>query len=569
MFDLASNRLSFSELLMPEVGYELVFATGLTYSLDLEALLGIPISLGLLDDVDSDLLRSPFYLLEAIRKSSDKIAIFCNAGNISLPQKIESIYSLLENSVFDIRLKNKQNFHPKIWFIKYTNDKEESYIKLLILSRNLTFDNSIDICVAMQGDITGVRRNKNKPLADMLKFVAGYADKIKKEKVLGLAEEIMYVKKFDISHPFEDYEFLPLGINGCNKDQTGLFEQKSDIIVVSPFLSDSVLRDLTNRSNRKVLLTKKSSLTSTAFNCFNEVYITKDVLSDNEFGAKQDIHLKLYFTTTNISNYLYIGSANASYNAFNKNVEFLLKLKYKPYCMGFKTFYNSFFPAEDSPYEIVKIIPEKKVPDEIQILIDKAFKEAIYALKYAKVISQNGIYNIEIKSKKIKIEETILIAPLQRRAMMEPLREDNVFSGLLLRELSEFYILSVKDQKIILKLETKGIPKNDRDNAIYKSIIDTKEKFLTYISFMLSEDYSAEILDYADYTGLNSHNDEIKGNMYFTGSIYEKMLKTLHKNPGRLKEIKDIIKRLDNDVINKEFYELYNQFEKALRRLRK
>lgn len=114
MFDTSQNRLNYSELLQPELGYNLDFAVGLTYSLDLEALLGVPISMGLLDEMDTSLRDNPFYMLEALRKSSNKIAIFCNPGGISLPQKIQSIYSLLENSVFEVKLKNKQNFHPKL-----------------------------------------------------------------------------------------------------------------------------------------------------------------------------------------------------------------------------------------------------------------------------------------------------------------------------------------------------------------------------------------------------------------------------------------------------------------------
>ena len=100
MFDLANDRLSYSELLRPDAGYTLDFAVGMTYSLDLEALLGVPVSLGLLDEADEGNLRSPLYVLEAIRKSADRIALFCNAGGIKLPDKIQSVYSLLENSVF-------------------------------------------------------------------------------------------------------------------------------------------------------------------------------------------------------------------------------------------------------------------------------------------------------------------------------------------------------------------------------------------------------------------------------------------------------------------------------------
>ena len=52
MFDVAKDRLSYGELLRPDVGYRLDFAVGMTYSLDLEALLGVPISLGLLEEGD-------------------------------------------------------------------------------------------------------------------------------------------------------------------------------------------------------------------------------------------------------------------------------------------------------------------------------------------------------------------------------------------------------------------------------------------------------------------------------------------------------------------------------------
>ena len=92
-FDQESNRLDYSQLLIPEPGFALDFAVGMTYSLDMEALLGIPVSLGMLEDMDSSAVANPFFLLEAIRKSSDKLAIFCNADGIKLPQNIRPVYS--------------------------------------------------------------------------------------------------------------------------------------------------------------------------------------------------------------------------------------------------------------------------------------------------------------------------------------------------------------------------------------------------------------------------------------------------------------------------------------------
>ena len=168
MFDVAKDRLSYGELLRPDVGYRLDFAVGMTYSLDLEALLGVPISLELLEEGDEEQMRSPLYVLEAIRESAGKIALFCNAGSIQLPERIQSVYSLLEESVFQVKRPDKSSFHPKLWVLKYSSPEGDTYLKLLVLSRNLTFDTSLDLCVALRGRPGRARRKKNKPLADLL-----------------------------------------------------------------------------------------------------------------------------------------------------------------------------------------------------------------------------------------------------------------------------------------------------------------------------------------------------------------------------------------------------------------
>lgn len=568
MFDTAHNRLSYSEQLLPEPGYTLDFAVCLTYSLDLEALLGVPVSLGLLEEADSNTMSNPFYLLEAIRKSSDKLAIFCNAGGISLPGKIQSIYSLLENSVFEVKLGVGQNFHPKLWFIQYTNEDGKLYIKLLVLSRNLTFDNSIDLCVCLQGEVTRAKRKKNQPLADMLEFAAHYADQEKGQRIRSLADNILRVKSFDIEHPFEDYEFLPLGIAGHGRSQTGLFNPRYDIFVVSPFLSDDVVHELSECPSHKVLVTRKSSVTPLALERFDSVYITRDILSDNEYGVRQDIHAKLYFTTTVDGNYLYIGSANASHNAFHKNIEFLLRLKYKPNCVGFKTFSSDFLPEENCPYEKIEVAPVPEPVDDEQEAIDKAFKEAIYALGSCRVIATKNTYDAEIGIKPLQTKLKPKLSPLQRPDIVEELKSPILFHGLLLRELSEFYILTIQGKHIVIKLPTKGIP-TDRDNAVYKSIIDSKGKFLSYVSFMLSENYETGILDAKETLRMMQESLKSDRNESYGVGVYEKMLRVLHQNPSRLAGLSDVIKRLEPDIVGDEFMKMYHQFELAASRLKK
>lgn len=568
MFDLANDRLSYSELLRPDAGYTLDFAVGMTYSLDLEALLGVPVSLGMLDETDSGSMSSPLFILEAIRKSSDRIALFCNAGCIKLPDRIQSVYSLLENSVFQVKLSQSSNFHPKIWVLKYSQEGGSSYIKLLVLSRNLTFDSSIDISAALRGDIGMEPSEKNRPLADFLRYVSRFSNGKKKLQTIALADDVLHVAAFEVSPPFEDYDFYPIGIPGYGGKDFPLFGQKYDLFAVSPFLSDETIQRMTSFKGHCTLVTRKSSVTPAVKEAFEHIFVTKEVLSDNEFGAKQDIHAKIYYTTTRNGNYLYLGSANASQNAFYKNIECLLRLRYKLYGMGYQRFYADFIPAENCPYEELTAVPELPAEDSRKKEIDRALREAVCALKRAAVSPDGNHYSIQVNARPLKSGEDIKIAPLQRPDLVWPLCEETTFSGLLLKELSEFFVLSLDVQKLVVKLSTSGMPKG-RDEAIYRSIIDSRSKFMSYLSFVLSGDLSeaADGTDALEETLLQS--DTLGLTRKSNAAVYEQMLRVFHQNPAKLKGIADMIHRLDPEVVGDEFRQMFAQFELAAKKVHK
>lgn len=141
MFKVNSDRLDYSEMLIPPVGYKTAFAVGTSYSLDLETLISVSIALGLNEDIDSKLSDSPIYLLEALRKVSDKMLIFCEAGQIKAPATQNKLFPFLENSVVTVNAKKDRSFHPKVWIVKYENDSvlaassdkslAESYFKII------------------------------------------------------------------------------------------------------------------------------------------------------------------------------------------------------------------------------------------------------------------------------------------------------------------------------------------------------------------------------------------------------------------------------------------------------
>ena len=347
-----------------------------------------------------------------------------------------------------------------------------------------------------------------------------------------------------------------------------LFGQKHDLFVVSPFLSDGTIKELAKTADRKILVTRKSSVTRTVLDTFTHVYITKDILTDNEFAAKQDIHAKLYFTPTYDGNFLYIGSANASHNAFHRNVECLLQLKYKPYGIGMWNFMQDFIPNENCPYEEITCVPEVEVADDSQRKIEEALREAVYALKRAEVTADGDAFDLAVSARELKTTERIYIAPLQRLDLMCALQPQTQFKGILLKEISEFFVLKVQDQTLVVKVDTRGIPKG-REEAIYRSIIDTKAKFMSYLSFVLSENPSAFAAE-TDMLDSILLSDEKPGqSTALAVSVYEKMLRVFHQNPNRIKSIADMIRRLDPEIIGEEFMQMYAAFELAAKKVQR
>jgi len=572
LFDYTDNRLDYGRLLMPDIGYDVDFAVGFTYSLDLEALLGVPVSLGLLDDMDTGLIDNPFFLLEAIRKSSDKIAILCNAGSIALPHNIRSIFALLENSVFEINLSGMKSFHPKMWFIKYINGYGASYIKLIVLSRNLTFDRSFDYAVEMTGKIGNRKLNKNQPLADMLQFSAKYADIQKRKKILALAEDILYIKKFELDDRFEDYEFMPLGITPDAAKMTGLFDGYKDLIVFSPFLSVRMIETLaSNAKRKKILFTRKSSLNKKIIDMYNDVYIMKDLILDNEIVSESeaerrncDIHAKIYFTHGNDGNFLYIGSANASHKAFHENVEFLLKLKFKKYMTGYDLLLKEFLPDDSCPFEkITDIEIDEQLSDTT--LLDKAFRDTIRGLKNGEVTANGERYSITLRTSGKPIDRKVFIAPMFRSNSFTPLVDGLVFDDILLKELSEFFIIKIEDKQIITKINLKGMPEG-RDQAIYKSIIQDKNGFLAYISFMLSDNYSESCFEQYEIARRLLDGTDMQ-NAIIPAALYERMLNCTVNNPHRLLDLDTLMNKIDKDLITDEFMKMYLPFKEIAKRM--
>ena len=567
-FNPEENRLDYSQMLCPPPGYDLEFAVGMTYSLDMEALLGVPVSLGMFEDYDSSATQNPFFLLEAIRKCSDKLAIFCNADGIKMPQNIRPVYALLENSIFPVSLERNANFHPKLWVIKYHSETEAAVIKVIVLSRNLTFDRSMDIAVEVTGTIGQETKEENRSLADMLYFVKKYAAAGKQNAISSLARDVLRVEKFQCEDPFESCRFLSFGIPRYKNQASQMVDDAQSLIVVSPFLSDGIVERLGNGPYETTLVTRLNSVTQKAWDSFQHIYVPSEMLLDDELlgdadqqsVAKRDLHAKIYFKSVGSKHYLYLGSLNASANAFFHNVEFMLELKYKPYFASYSAVFDDLVIGNPM-FEQLEDLPTIPVIPESEETMD-GLRDVLDSITGASVQAEGEQYELTISCG--LLQKPAEIAPIYRSASFEPLQDKVEFHNMLLRELCELYVIRCGNQYCIAKIPTEGIPE-DRDSAIYNAVIGSKSGFLAYVAFLLADNFTEagiEQQELMERLAIGADTTET----VIPSALYERLLRTAAFYPKRLDEVEKIMERVSPELVDDSFRALIRTFREAVKR---
>lgn len=571
----------YGDLLAPTQGYHTDFAMGMTYSLGFDALLTAHMAFGMLGDMDEKAIQAPHLLLEAILKSSDKMVIFCNKGSIAVPPTIRKVYSLLEKNIYEVFDPNNKtaNFHPKMWLIREVNNdnNKDVLMKLIVSSRNMAYSDAIDCIVALTGKVGSntTENPKHKRLRTFIEKVVSYSNisEDKAKQVKALARDIERVAKFDVSSSFEDYDFYPYLFQedfGLGKVEEYLCGTES--IIISPFIDKTLIGRINpNRKDHRALITRKEYVTPEIFNSFDSkggVFIALDDLA----SRGMDLHAKMYLVWMGRDkHYLYLGSANATNSAFERNGEFLLRLKFEYGNSKYYQFLKDFYEKDNKNSKFVRL-NEPTEKSSTVIRWDKAelaMKELMCSddLKAKLTKHRDGSFSILVTSSLKKLGNTVSIAPLQKRDMLMEWKGRAEFKGLAADELSEFYIISALSEEgtlheAIIRIITEGMP-NERDTAIYKSIIKNRHDFVRFLELMLSDtpvQYLSNeiILKEKGQGGSDSDSHEFP-------QVYEKMLRVAAVNPGQIFQIEKILRKLDTETVPKEFSQIFKQFTNAVK----
>lgn len=598
MFRPKEDRLNYGQLLVPPVGYTLDFAVGTTYSLDLETLMAVSIALGIQESTDSSLTNNPFAILKSLQGLSEKMLVFCEAGQIAAIQPEKSpLMLLLDKMIVPVKLREMKgkgfpSFHPKTWTLQYSDAVGNRLYRFIVLSRNLTFDRSWDVAVSLDGKDTKKEQGTSAPIVDFLNFLKynaleGVSMKTEKRRILNsLIQDLPYVQFSLEDKRFLDFEIIPLGIGQDNIDDDPLmWDSFHDLLVFSPFLSSGVMRSFDERKmlkdTRRHLITRTSELhkitgkldTFRVYTMKDTVVEGEEIVSDEETEKiqQQDIHAKMYLMTKGSRSSLYLGSMNASENGLHRNVEMLLRLSGYRYYLNMDAIESDLFGPDEkgNPFEEIDLAgvdvtaPEKEEKDALE----RALKGICRLKSRAEVVQDGDKYNVTVffafPQGGFPNAE---IAPA-RTVRSQQLAEEVSFEGLSALELTELYRITVKGETesisrmILIPTEMPS----DRDDLVVRSILKDKRAFVDYLAFILGDDYvlSALEMEAAAASDRDAGHRSVDDGL---PAIYEKMLKTAYTEPDRLKEIRLIMDRIsDTEIIPDEFVRMYETFAKTLK----
>ena len=127
------------------------------------------------------------------------------------------------------------------------------------------------------------------------------------------------------------------------------------------------------------------------------------------------------------------------------------------------------------------------------------------------------------------------------------------------------FVLRKEDSECLVRLDVEGMPEEEREDAIFNDIITDHNLFMTYMRYLLDEDFYDNV-SYGDLLrNQNENGVETSSDSGFAvePDIYEKMLKAAADNPERFDAMYEIAGRLKDDRTGAEFMQLLNLFMKA------
>jgi hypothetical protein len=578
------DRRLLLDALAPPEGYHLYHAIGTTYTLDLLALLRVPLAATALPwaRADGEAVDNPFALLTALRQNAGRVSLFCHAGAIRVPPRLQPLLTFLEGSVHSVTAPGPGVFHPKCWLLRFSDDDGTSLLRLVVLSRNLTFDRSWDIALVLEGTVGGRRHVANRPLEAFFSALPAMAyaagtelDSATTARVELLADEARRAN-WELPDDFSGaVGFHALGSVATDRDPLADFLR---LLVISPFVSAEALDQIVASTRGEVSLVARfeelAKLPASALESLHEVWAFDDEqhLIDTSGGGGESagsatdgedsvdlrgLHAKVFVGEADRRAFVLVGSANATRAGLSgENVELLVELEGSRVAHGIDTVLGGLKDAQ-----LIKAFkPGEPLPDDSRAGAKRALERLAHELSCGAirgtVTEEDGRYRVDIhielapsSTPPMRLEIRPLSdlawrpADVQRAPAVSfpPVSAPQVtaFCGVRITQLLDGEELAVE---FVARIPLEGAPAG-RAEAVTAELLSDRDRLLRFLMLLLADTPgdSDAILDELAVTAERGAGPPQGDAGSPLMPLLEPLLRTMHREPERLDEVARLI----------------------------
>jgi len=531
MLNTDNDRLDYGAELAPPDGFLLDAAVATTYSLDLNALLAVPIALCFNNSLEGDLSGEKLALLETMTQLKDRLKVFYQKGNIHYPEKFNRLFTLLEPCLEAVVPAGGafSSFHPKLWLLRFVDgsDAKRSAVKyrLVVLSRNLTFDRSWDIALSLDGQLdrrlTDTKQCSWKALFhDLLSQCDDFAS------TNTLLRELPQID-WKSPKPFTQVLLRAGGPEyGSPVSSTVALSQ---LLVVSPFIKsqggDIVgLQQLAGVNNcealKKILCSRAEELNAigpealSGWDCYaiNPAVVDgEETLALNEGGRdesqQQNLHAKMVVREYGDNCDWIIGSANATSAALGvgdkppRNTEVMVTLSGRKRVMRPRRLLEEWkeqglFIAHEfeavEPDDAETLVPALRKLKHLLVEADWSLNANLRADGEGYDVVLEHTVNLEAIPPEAKVTISQLVLPGSYELSSQP---DELFKWkkATISQLTAFVVVDINIAKEELKKSSRSVISAEltieggdrRQQDLLQSLVDSPEKIINYVRLLL------------------------------------------------------------------------------------
>lgn len=370
------RRAVLLDQLRPPTGYRLDAAIATTFTLDLASALIPPLAFASFEIRGTP---DPMAALEAVRSCTDRVDIFCQAGQVRVPTLASDLMAYLEPMVHPVRRPRPGHlFHPKVWLLRYSAEGLSDRFRLLCSTRNLTDSQAWDAVVTLDGSRVPREVPGNRSLVRLIRYLPRWAvtevTSHRLARINSLADDIERVE-WELPEAVADVAFHAFGIPRTTA--TPNFSGYRHL-VISPFANDAGLAFVTAGDSNVTVVSRAEALDEIGAPMLDSMDVyTLDPLAalrhvedeadtsapspGLELDTLSGLHAKITVVERARRAHVFIGSPNATDAAYGGNVELAVELIGRVRDLGVGAFLNAKGSLEEllQPYE-----PTASQPDD-------------------------------------------------------------------------------------------------------------------------------------------------------------------------------------------------------------